>query len=131
MLQVTSTPTFLLSAAGELGLDAAQCAWLRQMALQDPDARLSMTVAPAVPAVDPMVTTLRSRFTLTHREAEVALLIADRCSAKEIANRLRLSVFTVYRHTEQVLSKLGTPRSGVRDLCHGLSTAGHGGEVAA
>lgn len=50
---------------------------------------------------------LQTRFDLTRREAEVASLLAQRMSSKEIAARLGISVHTARRHTEQVLAKLG------------------------
>lgn len=52
-------------------------------------------------------TKLIQQFRLTPREAEVALLLADRCSNKEIANKLGVTAYTAERHTERVLAKLG------------------------
>lgn len=49
---------------------------------------------------------LRHRFQLTPRESDVARLLADRLSNFEIARRLGISVHTVRRHSERVLSKL-------------------------
>jgi len=49
---------------------------------------------------------LRRRFGLTPRESEVARLLADRSSNEEIAGKLGISVHTVRRHCERVLSKL-------------------------
>ncbi len=57
---------------------------------------------------------LRTRLGLTTREAEVALLVAEGLTSKEIAQRLSLSANTVRRHGEKVLEKLGLhARSGV------------------
>jgi len=44
---------------------------------------------------------------LTPREAEVAQLIADGASAKDVAAALGISVHTARRHTERVFEKLG------------------------
>jgi DNA-binding NarL/FixJ family response regulator len=49
---------------------------------------------------------LRRRFELTSRESDVARLMADRLSNFEIARRLGISVHTVRRHSERVLSKI-------------------------
>ena len=46
-------------------------------------------------------------YKLTPREIEVARLLADRYSNKEIAERLGITVYTAGRHTERVLKKLG------------------------
>jgi DNA-binding CsgD family transcriptional regulator len=43
---------------------------------------------------------------LSAREAEVALLLAEGCSAKEIAGRLGSSIHTVRRQTERLYQKL-------------------------
>lgn len=48
-----------------------------------------------------------ARFNLTAREAEVALLLADRLSCREIAERLEVSFHTARSHTERILTKLG------------------------
>lgn len=55
----------------------------------------------------PSATTLRERFHLTRREAEVALLLAERKSNSEIAGTLGVSSHTARHHTENVLAKLG------------------------
>ena len=46
---------------------------------------------------------------LTGRELDVAVLIAEGCSNKEIAGRLELAEATVKKHVGKVLEKLGTP----------------------
>ena len=61
---------------------------------------------PAGPAL-PEAARLRSRYGLSRREAEVALLIAEGLANDEIAARLFISPHTARRHTEQVLDKLG------------------------
>lgn len=50
---------------------------------------------------------LRQRFRLTPRQAEVALLLANRRTNKEIARELGIARHTARRHTEAVLRKLG------------------------
>lgn len=49
---------------------------------------------------------IRDRFDLTPRQAEIALLLAERLSNAEIAERLFISPHTALRHTEAVMSKL-------------------------
>lgn len=49
---------------------------------------------------------VRERFGLTRRQAEVALLLAQRLSNTEIAERLFISPHTALRHTEAVMAKL-------------------------
>jgi len=44
---------------------------------------------------------------LSHREREIALLIAQGLSNKEIARKLRLSYGTVKIHVHRILRKLG------------------------
>lgn len=51
---------------------------------------------------------LRRRFGLTRREAEVALLLAERRSNREIAEALFIAETTARKHTEKVLTKLNT-----------------------
>jgi DNA-binding CsgD family transcriptional regulator len=50
---------------------------------------------------------LSRRFGLSPREAQVALLLAERRSNLEIARALGISPHTSKRHTERVLGKLG------------------------
>jgi len=50
---------------------------------------------------------LAGRFGLSPREAQVALLLAERRSNTEIASALGISPHTAKRHTERVLGKLG------------------------
>lgn len=59
---------------------------------------------------------LVSKFGLTRREAEVALLLSKRKSNREIARTLVISEHTARRHTEHVMGKLGVhSRREVRD----------------
>jgi len=55
----------------------------------------------------PSITRLMERYSLTGREAEVAVLLARGLSNREIGLRLRLSPHTVRHHAEWVFSKLG------------------------
>lgn len=52
---------------------------------------------------------LKSCYGLTSREIEVARLLADRKSNREIAALLGFTVYTAGRHTESILHKLGVP----------------------
>lgn len=51
--------------------------------------------------------TLRERFGLTRREAEVALLLAEGLSNADISDRLFVSPHTARRHTANILEKIG------------------------
>jgi len=55
----------------------------------------------------PSIRTLVERHGLTRRQAEVALLLADRRSTKEIAKRLDVRLNTARRHVQAVLRRLG------------------------
>ncbi len=55
----------------------------------------------------PTAADLCHRYNLTPREADVALLLAERLSCREIAARLFLSFYTVRSHTERIMDKLG------------------------
>ena len=50
---------------------------------------------------------LRSRYSLSAREIEVARLVAAGLSNQEVAERLGVSYFTARNHVERLLSKLG------------------------
>lgn len=54
----------------------------------------------------PDPTTLRARFGLTKREAEVALLVAEGLKTDEIAARLFISPHTARHHVENLMAKL-------------------------
>lgn len=69
------------------------------------------------PAAEALVT----RFHLTPTEAEVALLLAQRNSNREIAHVQRITEHTARRHTERVLRKLGLHgRGAVRDIVRSI-----------
>jgi DNA-binding CsgD family transcriptional regulator len=55
----------------------------------------------------PGIADLRSRFNLTNREAEIALLLCERRSNKEIARLKGFTTHAAERHTEKILAKLG------------------------
>lgn len=60
---------------------------------------------------------LRKRYGLTKRQIEVARLLAERRSDKEIAKALRIRENTVGAHVQMVMIKLGIGRrKDVRDL---------------
>lgn len=61
-----------------------------------------VAAAPALPPPE----VLRSRFGLTKREAEAALLLAEGLSNEALAERLFVSPHTARHHTENVLAKL-------------------------
>jgi DNA-binding CsgD family transcriptional regulator len=64
----------------------------------------------------PPVPEVRMRFGLTKKQAEVALLLAQRKSNQEIASALFISPHTARHHTERVLTKLGVhARTDVRE----------------
>ena len=61
---------------------------------------------------------LEARFGLTPREAEVALLLAEGRTDKEVADLLFISPHTARRHAERVLKKVGvSTRSAVAYVC--------------
>lgn len=60
---------------------------------------------------------LRRRYGLTKRQIEVARLLAERRSDKEIAKQLRIRENTVGAHVQMIMIKLGIGRrKDVRDL---------------
>jgi LuxR family maltose regulon positive regulatory protein len=69
------------------------------------------TAAPVVPVHPPAVAPLASLHVpaelLTNREIDVLVLLAERLSDKEIAERLVLSPVTVKKHTQRIYGKLG------------------------
>ncbi len=54
----------------------------------------------------PTARELEARFALTARQADIALLLAQRMTNREIAEALHISINTVHRHAEAVMSKL-------------------------
>ncbi len=74
--------------------------------------------SPALAAVDAVVP-------LTAREREIALLVADGLSSKEVAERLFLSSRTVSNHLQNAYAKLGISKR--TELAAALGRAGDGG----
>jgi DNA-binding CsgD family transcriptional regulator len=58
-------------------------------------------------AATPSLTTVESVVPLTAREREIALLVADGLTSKEVAERLYLSARTVSNHLQNAYAKLG------------------------
>lgn len=78
-----------------------------QPLLHAADGRSVVVVAvERLPADVPGAADIRDRFGLSPRQAQVAVLLADRLSTKEIAARLRISRHTARRHVELVLIRL-------------------------
>ena len=61
----------------------------------------------------------RRRFGLTNRQAEVAGMLAERRTNREIASALASSVHTARHHVEAVLAALGVPRADVGRVLRG------------
>ena len=72
--------------------------------------------APPPPREAPSMGAVAERFGLTPRQAEVAVLLAERYSNKEIAAALSVSVHTARHHVEAVLDRVGVPRAAVGSL---------------
>ncbi len=97
-------------------------------ALLGPDRPLVLIrVDPPAVAARLTPTSLRARFGLSPREAQVALLLADGASNARIAETLGVTVHTARRHTEHVREKLGAEnRAAVaRIIQGGPDAAGH------
>ena len=80
----------------------------------------------AVPAAErnPEVESIRERFGISPRQAEVAALLARRLTDKEIAARLGVSRHTARRHVELVMIRLRVhSRAEVGDLLNGTTDA--------
>lgn len=104
------TASTLLS--GRTLLAATNCnAWLAPLRLGSAEADTARPIAgegfTAEQTPLPDCCELRRRFRLTERESEVALLLAQRRTNKEIARLLAVSTHTALHHTERVLRKLG------------------------
>jgi DNA-binding CsgD family transcriptional regulator len=82
-------------------------------------------VSPEVPARD----VLRTRYNLTDREAEVARLLFQRLSNREISRVLGISPHTARHHTENVLIKVGV--NSRRELISSLTASPAGAPVVA
>lgn len=62
---------------------------------------------PATPAAADHRLRLEERYSMTPREAEVAVLLAEGLSNQTLAERLGISPHTARHHTQRVLGKLG------------------------
>ena len=71
-----------------------------------PGPAILITVRAATPRL-PSEDHLRNRYGLTHRQSEVALLLASGLSNREIAARLTISPHTARHHAQRVLEKVG------------------------
>ncbi|MET7458769.1 helix-turn-helix transcriptional regulator [Streptomyces sp. NPDC005574] len=69
--------------------------------------RAQASVAHCDGARTPLLADLEAGVTLTPREREIALLVADSTASKDIATTLHLSVRTVDNHLQHVYTKLG------------------------
>jgi DNA-binding NarL/FixJ family response regulator len=76
--------------------------------------------------LDRKVEPLRANsYGLTYRELAVLQLVARGDADKQIANVLRISVFTVNQHVGRILSKMGASsrtEAGVRAIREGLAS---------
>jgi DNA-binding CsgD family transcriptional regulator/PAS domain-containing protein len=73
-----------------------------------PGGTAGVIVTAAYELVNPLTDAeLRSRFSLSAREVEVARLVASGLSNQEVAEKLGVSRFTARNHVERVLAKLG------------------------
>lgn len=97
-------------AVGSRGMTTTAAAYQLRAAFVDPglihrDHAVVVTVERS--ASLPSAESLRVRYGLTAKEAEVALLLAGGASDMQIADRLAISPNTVRTHTEKVYRKLG------------------------
>jgi DNA-binding CsgD family transcriptional regulator len=73
-----------------------------------PGGTAGVIVTAAYELVNPLTDAeLRSRFSLSAREVEVARLVASGLSNQEVAEKLGVSRFTARNHVERGLAKLG------------------------
>ncbi|GAB5536050.1 MAG: hypothetical protein Rubg2KO_22990 [Rubricoccaceae bacterium] len=70
--------------------------------------------APPAPVALPPANVIADRLGLSPRQAEVALLLAERRSNREIADALAISIHTARHHVEAVLSRLEISRAEVQ-----------------
>ena len=99
----------LVHAAHSETFDAVQIAGTRYRVLTEHHDSTGWVVVLMQDAEDDRICNerLKSCYGLTNREIEVARLLAQRQSNREIAELLDVTVFTAGRHTERVLQKLG------------------------
>lgn len=115
----------LLKAAFRL-LDGRPTAHLETIRVADKEFRVIaerheeqgwILVLIAEPDPVPCEFTLMTRYGLTERQMEVVRLLADRCSDREIAEALGVTLATADRHAQNVMKKLGvSSRKAIRSL---------------
>jgi LuxR family maltose regulon positive regulatory protein len=72
------------------------------------DEAMAVPTAPtAEPAAAPMVRQTTAAETLTNRQIDILILLAERLSDKEIAERLVLEPVTVKKHVQRIYRRLG------------------------
>jgi DNA-binding CsgD family transcriptional regulator len=97
----------LLSDARFVANRAAYRLWGMALQLEGSSpARVLVLVERTRPLL-PTVSHLRSRFRLTTREAEVALLLAEGLSDADISRILGMSIHTARHHGESIFTKVG------------------------
>jgi len=72
----------------------------------DPKITKSVAVIKSTPVINDPRETVFKIYDLTSREIEIAGLIVDGFSTKEISEKLCLSTFTIYNHKKKIFSKL-------------------------
>jgi DNA-binding CsgD family transcriptional regulator len=75
-----------------------------------PDALIAVVIEPARPPE--LASVVVQAYALTPREAEVAQLLLLGLAAKEVANRLRISTYTVNDHVKSIFDKTGARSRG-------------------
>ena len=103
--------------AGEAGFAGADGPYRFSASLATGPRPLLVVVVtpPPAPRRAPSAVEVAERLGLTPRQAEVALLVGERYSNKEIASALSISVHTARHHVEAVLDRLGVRRSAIPD----------------
>lgn len=97
----------------------------RTLFMEHPDERTPVIVVVVQGNPLPADRRIRAVLHLTPRETEVARLMAERLTSREIAGRLDIALNTARRYCERVLVKLGiNSRSQVRRTLMDLHPAG-------
>lgn len=93
----------------------------RTLVMPHPDMDRQIIVVVVQPDPLPADRCIRARLDLTPREVEVARLMAERLTSREIAERLDIALNTARRYCERILVKLGIhSRSEVRETLMNL-----------
>jgi DNA-binding NarL/FixJ family response regulator len=114
-IRVVAVTSFLEEAKVRAALAAGAAGYLLKDADADAVADAIRSVAAGDAAVQPAVARAlidadrrpRSQVSLTAREREVVLLVADGCTNQQIADRLCVSERTARTHVSNILTKLG------------------------